>query len=195
MGVNSSALFIRAILEATTKRASCSHQTTTQQQQARGFGNFSLRRTGKPAETPLVNVREGCVAKGLDGYAVDDGAFESFNTKEVLAVRVYSEDLVEDLSADQRVVHRKLDLVRWRQTVGDVDVENQLGERGAVFQLDGDVREGRVACAADENCLAAADAEVAAAGSRSEIDDKPCAGAVEVALDDEAGMSQCGIIE
>jgi hypothetical protein len=50
------------------------------------------------------------------------------------------------------------------QSVGDVDVQDQLGKGRAVFELNRHIREWGVIGATDENGLTAADAEVAAAG-------------------------------
>ena len=108
---------------------------------------------------------------------------------------VDGKDLVENLAAGQRVVHDELDLIRWWQAVGNVDVQNQLGECRTICELQGDVRIRGVARAAHEYGLAAADAEVAAARGRGEVDDMTRAGTVEITLDDEARVNEVWVIE
>ena len=144
---------------AATQRARGSDQSATQQEQARRFGNFGLSRS-KAAETPLIDISESGVTESLDCNTVYDRAFKGLDAEEVLTVGVHGKDLVEDLSAEQRVVHGELHLCRWRQAGGDVDVENQLGERSAVFELDRYVAERNVSSSSDQHRLAAADAQV-----------------------------------
>ena len=110
------------------------------------------------------------------------GAFRGFNAEEILTIGVDCEDLAEHLATGKRVIDGELDL-RWRwQTGADVDIENEFGERCAVFELNGHVRKWCVPGTPDEHGLAAAHSEIAGAGSGGEIDYKARAGAVEVAL-------------
>src|SRR6185369_13120148 len=182
------------VLMTATKRPRRANQATAEQEQTGRFRNFTLRRR-KTAETPLIDVLERRAVQALHRDAVDNGAFSRLDTEEVLAVGINREHLIKNLSAKERVVHRELYLGRRGQARGYVDVENQLGKGGAVFELDGRVREGRVAGAADEYRLTAADTEIAAAGSGSEIDDKTSAGAVEIALHERTGVDQTTVIE
>src|SRR6185369_2278015 len=147
------------------------------------------------AKTPLIDIREGRAVQALHGDAIDHSALSRLYAEEVLSVGIDSKDLVEDLSADQRVVHRELHRRRKLQAVGHIDVENQLGKRGAVFELHGRIRERRVSAATDEHCLAAANAQIAVTGSRREIDDKTRAGTVEITLNERARVDQAAVVE
>jgi len=58
---------------------------------------------GKSAHTPLIAVGERGAVQALDRHAVDNRAFRCLDAEEVLAVCVDREDLVEDLTAGERV--------------------------------------------------------------------------------------------
>src|SRR5215212_7420696 len=156
-------LLLIAIFETAAKRARGSNESAAEQEQAGRFGNIIRGR--KSAHTPLVNIREGRPVQALNRDAVDYRAFGSLNTKEVLSVGANREDLVEHLPARQGVINRELNRCRRWQAVRHVNVQNQFGECCSVFKLNGRIRKRCVACSADKHCLAAADAQVAVAGS------------------------------
>src|SRR5215213_7630804 len=187
-------LILFPVFHTAAKRARSSDEAATEQEQAGWFGDF-VRTGSKSTDSPLVNILKCRATQALDRDAVDNGAFRRFDTEEILTIGADREDLVEHLTARERVVDCELDL-RWRGQAGrDVDVQNELGERCAILELNSDVRKRCVAGAADEHGLAAAHAEVAIAGRGSEINDKARAGAVEIALHECPRVNETAVVE